>query len=138
MIFLRALGCTPSLGGSRMIMSGFSSISSRTFKTSPAINSQLCKPFSSALTLAASTASSTISTPITFLATGAISCAMVPVPLYRSKTTLSAFPPSSRLPTYSLAVSYRTSAPKELVWKKEKVEILNFSPKSSSKKKSCP
>ena len=117
-----------------MIISGFSSISSNTFNTSPAINSQLCKPLSSAFFLAASTASSTISTPITFFETGAISCAIVPVPLYKSNTILSGAPDSSvpSSPIYSLAVSYRTSAPRELVWKKENVDILNFNPSNSS------
>ena len=38
---------------------------------------------------AASTASSTISTPITSFATAAASWAMVPVPLYKSKTSRS-------------------------------------------------
>lgn len=55
--------------------------SSRTFRTSPAMKRQLSSPFSFAFSLAASTASSTISTPITSFATGARSCAIVPVPL---------------------------------------------------------
>ena len=112
--------------------SGLSPMESRTLSTSPAMNSQLPRPFNRAFSRAASTASSTISTPMTFLATGAISWAMVPVPLYRSYTTLSAPLPFDRSPMYSRAVSYRTSAPQLLVWKKEKVEILNFSPSSSS------
>ena len=66
--------------GSRMIRSGFSSISSRTFSTSPAINSQLSMPFLPAFSAAASTASFTISTPITFSDTGAMSWEIVPVP----------------------------------------------------------
>ena len=47
---------------------------------SPAINSQLPIPFLFAFSAAASTASSTISTPITFSETGAMSCEIVPVP----------------------------------------------------------
>ena len=72
-----------------MIKSGFSEMSSKTFKTSPAINSQLVNPFAAAFSFAASTASATISTPMTFFAIGAMICAIVPVPLYKSKTTLS-------------------------------------------------
>ena len=49
-----------------MIKSGFSSISSSTFKTSPAMNSQFSSPFCFAFSRAATTASSTISTPMTF------------------------------------------------------------------------
>ncbi len=49
-----------------MIKSGFSSISPSTFKTSPAINSQFSSPFCFAFSRAATTASSTISTPMTF------------------------------------------------------------------------
>ena len=64
-----------------MIRSGTSPSSSMTFKTSPAQKVQLSSPFNFALTLAASTASSTISTPTTFFATGARICAIVPVPL---------------------------------------------------------
>ena len=60
-----------------------------TLRTSPAMNSQLSRPLRAAFSFAASTASSTISTPMTLRATGAISCAIVPVPLYRSNTTLS-------------------------------------------------
>ena len=48
--------------------------------TSPAINSQLSKPFSLAFSFAASTASSISSRPITFLALGAAICPIVPVP----------------------------------------------------------
>lgn len=94
---LNRFGWIPSLGGSSTIKSGLSSNSSTTFNTSPAINSQLSNPFNSALTFAASTASSTISTPTTFLATGANICAIVPVPLYRSKITLSFVSPTKSL-----------------------------------------
>lgn len=59
-------------------------IPSSTFSTSPAKNSQFVKPFRAAFSFAASTASSTISTPMTFFATGASIWAIVPVPLYKS------------------------------------------------------
>ena len=127
MIFISAFGFTPSLGGSSMIRSGTSPSSSMTFNTSPAQNVQLSRLFNFAFSFAASTASSTISTPTTFFATGARICAIVPVPLYRSKTTFSFVSPM-----YSLAVSYRTSAPSELVWKNENGVILNFNPSNSS------
>ena len=132
-IFGNAFGCIPSLGGSKTIISGFSLSSSITLSTSPAINSQLFILLSLALSLAASTASSTISTPTAFFAFDAKSCAIVPVPLYRSYTTL---PDVS--PIYSPAFSYSFSAPRELVWKNEKVLILNLSPKSSSKISALP
>ena len=99
-IFNSAFGWIPSLGGSRIMRSGLSFNSSITFNTSPAMNSQLSSPFSFAFSLAASTASDTISTPTTFFATGAMICAMVPVPLYKSNTTLSFVSP-----TYLLVVS---------------------------------
>ena len=76
-----AFGCTPSLGGSNTIRSGTSPRSSITFNTSPAQKVQLSSPFKAAFSFAASTASSTISTPTTFFATGARICAIVPVPL---------------------------------------------------------
>ena len=85
-IFGSAFGWIPSRGGSRTITSGFSVRSSRTFRTSPAMNLQLSSPFSFAFSLAAATASSTISTPITSFATGASSCAIVPVPLIKIQT----------------------------------------------------
>lgn len=99
-ILSNAFGCIPSRGGSNTIKSGFSPIESITFNTSPTINSQFSSPLISAFTFAARTASSTISTPTTFLATGANICAIVPVPEYRSNITLSLVSP-----TYSLAVS---------------------------------
>ena len=71
----------PSLGGSRTIKSGLSLILSSALSTSSAMNSQLSSPFIPAFILAASTASDIISTPITFFATGAKICAIVPVPL---------------------------------------------------------
>ena len=74
--------------------SGLSFMLSSALSTSSAINLQLVRPFIPALILAASTASGIISTPITFFATGASICAIVPVPLYRSKITLSLVVPT--------------------------------------------
>ncbi|MNI68046.1 hypothetical protein D3C73_1237140 [compost metagenome] len=91
------------------------------------MNSQLSNPFSLAFSLAATTASSISSIPLTFLALGAVICPIVPVPQYRSKTTL-----SSPLPIKSLTREYNFSAPLELVWKNEKGDILNLSPKRFS------
>ena len=96
---------------------------STTFNTSPAINSQLLSPLFSAFSIAASTASSTISTPYTFSDSDAKSCAIVPVPEYRSNTDLPAVSPR-----YLPATLYKTSAPLEFVWKKEKGVILKSSP----------
>ena len=86
--------------------SGLISILSSAFKTSSAMNSQLVRPFWAAFFLAASTASATISTPITLLATGDNICAIVPVPVYRSYITglLSATSPNPPESTYSLAL----------------------------------
>ena len=50
--------CTPGLGGSTTIKSGFASKFLTTLATSPAINSQLSSPFNLAFWLAATTASS--------------------------------------------------------------------------------
>ena len=63
--YSRAFGCTPLLGGSRIIRSGFSFTSVMTFATSPAMKVQLFRPFSFAFSLAAATASSISSIPIT-------------------------------------------------------------------------
>lgn len=65
----------------------------------PAMNLQFVIPLRAAFSLAASTASSTISTPMTSFATSARIWEMVPVPLYRSKTVISLVSP-----IYSLAV----------------------------------
>ncbi len=78
--YSKATGCTPGLGGSNIIISGFCFRSFITFATSPAINSQLSNPFNFAFSLAALTASSINSTPITFLAFGATIWPIVPVP----------------------------------------------------------
>ena len=102
-----------------MIRSGFSSIVSMTFKTSPAMNSQLSSPLLFAFSLAASTASSTISTPITLEATGDNIWAIVPVPLYKSKISLSLVSPA-----YSRALLYSRSALFVFVWKNENGGLL--------------
>lgn len=79
-----ALGWMPSRGGSKIITSAGSWRLATSTITSPAINWQLSRPFLVALALAASTAAATSSIPTTFLATGASTWAMVPVPQYRS------------------------------------------------------
>ena len=104
-----AFGWMPSLGGSIIIKSGFSSKVSTAFNTSPAINSTLSSPFNLAFSLAFSTASSTISMPITFSQLGDSIWAMVPVPEYRSNTIPFSFP------TNSLTIEYSLSAPKVFV-----------------------
>ncbi len=113
--------------------SGSSEISSMAFNTSPAINSQFVIPFLFTFSRAASTASSTISTPITFPAETDRICAIVPVPLYKSNTT-ELFPADAEIesPINSRTVSYSVSAPREFVWKKENGVILNFNPSNSS------
>ena len=69
--YFSATGCTPGLGGSRIMVSGFSFRFPMTFATSPAIKVQFSRLFSFAFSFAASTASSISSMPTTFLAFGA-------------------------------------------------------------------
>jgi len=78
-------------------MSGFSVTFFMVTATSPAMNSQLFRPLILAFSFAASTASSISSTPTTFFAFGATICPIVPVPQYRSKTTLSSDSPMKSL-----------------------------------------
>ena len=58
--------CIPGLGGSTIIKSGLTSKLLTVSLTSPAINSQLSKPFNLAFSLAATTASSIISIPVSY------------------------------------------------------------------------
>ena len=78
--YSNAFGCTPLLGGSRIIVSGLSLTFFIISATSPARNSQLFKLFNLAFSFAASTASSISSIPTTFFAFAAAIWPIVPVP----------------------------------------------------------